>query len=181
MDGRRWRTVPAEVVLRAGLTPGVVLDRPVLRRLRTELRGAEALTLAARALERRDVSRGRLDARLAGAGLTQAERALALATLERSGLVDDGRLARARAEALAERGWGDAAIAARLEAEAVAPELVGDAIAGLAPEADRASLLVGGYADRGKAAVLLARRGFDEDAIEAAVGPLDGDDRPGLR
>ena len=181
MDGRRWRTVPAEVVLRVRLAPGVVLDRPVLRRLRRELRRAEALALAARALERRDLSRSRLDARLAGAGLTPAEREAALATLEQAGLVDDGRLVAARAEALAERGWGDAAIAARLEAEAVAPELVRNAIAGLAPEADRASLLVGGYADRRKAAVLLARRGFDEDAIEVAVGPLDGDDRPGLR
>jgi len=181
VDGRSWRTVPDEVALRAGLTAGLALDRPVLRRLRREIRRVEALALAARALEQRDLSRGRLDARLTGARLTAAEREQALETLERSGLVDDARLARARAEALAERGWGDAAIAARLESEGVGPELAREAITDLADEAERVCVFVERGADRRKTTSFLVRRGFDEDAIEAALGWLDEDDRPGLR
>jgi SOS response regulatory protein OraA/RecX len=181
VDGRCWRTVPDEVVLRAGLIAGLVLERPVLRRLRSELRRVEALALAGHAIERHDLSRGRLDARLTRAGLTAAEREQVLATLERSGLVDDSRLARARAEVLAERGWGAAAFAARLVAEGVGPEIAREAIADLAVEAERASALVEGGADRGRTASYLVRHGFDEDSIEAALGSLDETDRPGLR
>jgi len=181
VDGRRWRTVPDEVAFRAGLAAGLVLERPVLRRLRRELRRVEALALAGHALERRDLSRGRLDARLTRAGLTAAEREQVLATLERSGLVDDSRLARARAGARGGRGWGDAATAARLEAEGVGREIAREAIADLAAEAERASALVKRGADRGRTASFLVRRGFDEDAIEAALGSLDETGRPGLR
>lgn len=173
--------MPDEVVFRAGLAAGIVLDRPLLRRLRRELRAAEALTLAARALARANLSRDRLDARLAGAGLTPAEREQALATLQSCGYVDDDRLAEARAGALAERGWGDAAIAARLEAEGIGAELVRAALAALAPEAERASALVRRGQNSRNRASFLARRGFDETAIESALGALDADGRAGLR
>lgn len=181
MDGKPWRTVADDVAVRAGLRAGAELDRTTLCRVRAEVRRAEALAIAAQALEHRDLSRERLDARLAGAGLTPAEREQALATLERSGLVDDARLARARAATLAERGWGDAAIAARLDADGVDGESAKGAIAELAPESERASALVERGGDRRRTASLLARRGFDPDAIEAALGALDESDRSGLR
>ena len=52
LDGESWRTLPAEVVLRAGLDVGVELDRERARRLRRELKRHDAMSSAARALPR---------------------------------------------------------------------------------------------------------------------------------
>jgi regulatory protein len=173
IDGRPWRVVPDEVVLRCGLAAGVPLERPLLRRLRRELRRAEALDAATRVLSRHDVSRRRLDDRLAARGATRAEREQAVATLEAAGLVDDGRLARVRARALAERGWGDVAIQTRLSGEGIDPELVRAALAELVPEGERAAALAARQTDRRRAWNFLVRRGFGPDAVEYALGPLD--------
>ena len=180
VDGRRWRVVPDDVVVRCGLATGVELERPLLRELRHELRRADALTAATRALARRDLSRRRLDERLRARGATAPESDRAVATLEAAGLVDDARLARRRAEALAERGWGDAAIAARLQRDGVTEELARSAIAGLAPEGERAAALAGQVSDRRKAWKLLSRRGFSADSAESALGPLDEEPPAGL-
>ena len=161
--------------MRAGLVAGMELDRTVLRHLRAELRRAEAVATAARAVSNRDVSARRLHQRLVHSGVRRPE---AEATVERFvdlGLVDDARLAARRAAALAERGWGDAAIAARLEHEGVETDLIRSALADLAPEHDRAAAVAARERDRRKAASLLARRGFSPDAIEATLGSLDGE------
>lgn len=173
LDGRPWRIVPDEVVLRIGLAAGRELDRETLRRLRAELRRVEALAVAGRALSRRDVSRARLGERLRRAGVSPAEEERALATLERAGLVDDRRLARGRAAALAERGWGDAAIQDRLEAEGIDAPTARAAVDELPPERERALALTGDKGDRRKAASFLARRGFSPDSVEAVAGVLD--------
>jgi SOS response regulatory protein OraA/RecX len=173
LDGRPWRVVTDDVVVRVGLAVGTVLDRERLRMLRLELRRAEAFALAGRALARRDSSRARLAQRLARAGVGPAPSREALDTLERLGLVDDARVARSRALALAERGWGDAAIAAKLEAEGISGELAATALGELASEEARAARLAKEVDDPRRAAVVLTRRGFGSDAVEAAVGPLD--------
>jgi SOS response regulatory protein OraA/RecX len=180
VDGRPWRDVPDEAVLKCGLAPGVALERPLLRLLRRELRRAEALEAATRMLARRDLSRSRLDNRLAARGATTAERERAVGTLEAAGLVDDGRFARTRAAELADRGWGDSAIEARLEGEGLDLELVRSALADLAPESERAAVLAARQPDRRKCWSLLARRGFGPDAIDAALGPLDEEPGGGL-
>jgi SOS response regulatory protein OraA/RecX len=180
VDGRRWRVVPDDVVVRCGLAAGVELERPLLRELRRELRRAEALAAATRALSLRDLSRRRLDERLRARGATAPESERAVATLEAAGLVDDARLARRRAEALAERGWGDAAIAARLQRDGVAEELAGSAIADLTPEGERAAALARQVSDRHKAWKLLSRRGFSADSAESALGALDEEPSAGL-
>ena len=95
------------------------------------------------------------------------------------GSVDDARLARGRALALAERGWGDAGIEARLESEGLREAEVEAAIAGLDPEAERAARLIGGLAPR-KAWGLLQRRGFAPETIESALGDLDEGEGEGL-
>src|ERR687892_2390089 len=100
LDGEPWRTLPAEAVVRAGLAVGCVLDRPTVRTLRRELRRAEALTRAGRALRSRDLPERALDARLERAGFAEHEREATLGTLTRAGLVDDARYAHARAAAL---------------------------------------------------------------------------------
>jgi len=128
------------------------------------------LDLAVRALRVRDRSAHELDERLARAGVSPEERAETLASLERMGYVDDARLAAARAETLAARGYGDAAIRTDLERRGIAEEPCEAALAALAPEAERAREL----AERRGATVRTARRlvakGFSPEAVEAAVG-----------
>jgi hypothetical protein len=97
LDGAPWRVLPVDVVVRAGISQGRSLDRPALRLLRRELRRAEALHVAGRALRHRDLSRRLLAERLERAAVSPAAAAESLETLERAGLVDDGRVACARA------------------------------------------------------------------------------------
>jgi SOS response regulatory protein OraA/RecX len=172
VDGEPWRTVPDDVVVRCGLAAGVALERPLLRRLRKELRHSEALAVADRTLRRRDLSTRRLAERLERAGVAPAAERSALEALTEARLLDDARLAAARAAALAARGWGDAAIAARLEAEGIAEAVAREALGGLTAETARAVEISRGL-DRRKAWALLARRGFGEATIEALMGSLD--------
>jgi regulatory protein len=173
VDGRAWRVVPDEVVVRCGLAPGVELDRPLLRRFRAELLRAEALETAARALARRDLARRGVEERLRRRGIPPDTAETVLETLTGAGLVDDGRLARTRARTLAERGWGDAAIVARLEQEGIAETDAAGVLAGLPPESERAAELVARKSDRRHAAQFLARRGFAFETVEDLVGPVD--------
>jgi SOS response regulatory protein OraA/RecX len=172
--------VPDEVVLRCGLAAGVVLDRTLLRRLRSELRHAEALVVADRALRRRDLSRHRLAERLERAGIPPVVQRRALTTLSEASVLDDARLARGRAASLADRGWGDAAIRERLQGEGIGPDEIETALGDIPPEAERAVALADRVRDGRRAWVFLARRGFDPDAIATAVGPLDEGEVGGL-
>jgi SOS response regulatory protein OraA/RecX len=179
LDGGPWRTIPLEAALRVGVATGVELDRPRLRALRRELRRGEAVGRAARALRSRDRTARELDDRLGRAGIRAPERAVALATLERAGLVDDGRVAAARAAALADRGRGDAAIRWELERAGVAPALVERAVTALPPERERAERVLATARSATKAAALLARRGFDPETIESVVEGMAGADEGG--
>jgi SOS response regulatory protein OraA/RecX len=170
LDGAPWRVVPAEAVVRAGLGVGRALDRPAARALARELRRADALARAARALAPRDRSRQALEHRLAGAGVPPATRGEVLETLERVGLVDDARMAVSRAGHLAERGFGDEAIRHDLEAEGVAPELVAEAVGALEPERERAAWLVAKRGAGPRTARWLAGRGFEDSSIEDSMG-----------
>lgn len=165
---------------RCGLAAGTELARPLLREVRRELRLAEALATAGRALERRDLSRRGLDERLRARGVAPDARREALVALEGAGYVDDARLARARAESLAGRGFADRAVEARLLADGLAPELVRATLAMLPPEGERARALAASAPDARRAWSLLARRGFDPDTIEEAVPALDAEVGGGL-
>ena len=156
-------------MVRTGLLVGRALDRETARALARELRRSRALSDAVRALRHRDLSRRRLDERLAGRGAGPEARADALATLERAGLVDDGRVAASRARSLAERGYGDAAIRLALEREKLAPELVSEALAALEPERDRLLRLLPDGADA-RALRRLAARGFTAETLEDVAG-----------
>ena len=123
LDGAAWRSLPLEVVARAHLEVGHELDRFRARTIRRELRRHEALAASARALRHRDLSARRLEVRLERRAVAPADRARALETLTRAGLLDDERFARGRATALAARGYGDAAIGFDLERQGVAAEL----------------------------------------------------------
>jgi SOS response regulatory protein OraA/RecX len=170
LDGEPWRELPAGAVVRAGLAVGLELDRPALRLLRRELRRSEALARAVRALRHDDLPAAALRARLDRAAVAPAAREDALAALAAAGLVDDGRFASGRADALARRGWGDAAIRADLERRGVGAELVTAALAALPNEVERARPIVrkrGGPPAR--TARFLAGRGFSAETLEAVL------------
>jgi regulatory protein len=171
LDGVPWRSLPVEAVVRARLAVGRPLDRETARTLARELRRVRALARAIRALAARERSRRALDERLARAGTPEAARAEALAALEELGLVDDARLAHARARALADRGYGDAAIRADLEREGVAAEEAAAALAALDPERERAERLLGDGERGPRELRRLAARGF-EPATIAELAPF---------
>jgi SOS response regulatory protein OraA/RecX len=169
LDGAPWRVLPTEVVLVAALARGIELDRPRARLVRRELRRADAHARAARRLRTRDRSIRELDERLADDGVAPAQRREALGTLARAGLLDDERLALSRAQTLAARGRGDAAIRHDLEARGIGGELVAGALAALPPERERAAELVARRGATPRTARALAAAGFGEDAVEAAL------------
>ena len=129
----------------------------------------DAVEEGLRALRARDRSAAELDARLQQRGVPAAERADALATLERIGYVDDERFARTRAESLAERGSGDALIRHDLERRGIAAEHVEAALAELEDERERAARIIRRRGPGAKTARYLASRGFGAEALEAAV------------
>ena len=175
VDGRHWRSVPAEAAVTAGLAPGVELDRPRAVALRREIRRIAALETALRALRPRDRSRAEIEGRLTARGATSEERLATLTTLERTGLVDDRRFAISRAHALAARGAGDALVEADLERLGIQPALITEAIAELEPEIDRATSVVRRRGSGLRTAAYLSRRGFSRDSVEdvIAVSPED--------
>jgi len=178
LDGAPWRLLPADAAVRSGLAVGRTLDRKTARTLARELRRADAMSRALRALSARDRSRQALEDRLGAAGVAAPARAQALETLERVGLVDDRRLAVDRAVALAARGYGDAAIGFDLEQQGVGAEAAATALAGLEPERVRAERLIEGRGRDARTARWLAARGFDAAVVEDVVGELQtGADR----
>ena len=172
LDGARWRTLPVDVVVRARLSVGEDLDRPRLRELARELRRARAADTALRAVARREQSAAELDRRLERRGVARALRQETIGRLERVGLVDDERFARRLAESLAERGHGDEAIRWRLTRDGVAEDAAARAVDGLPPELERARLIVAARGNGPRTARELARRGFGEEAVEEALGPV---------
>lgn len=175
LDGARWRTLPLDVVARVRLNQGEELDRERLRELARDLRRARAVDTALRAVSRREQSAAELDRRLRRGGFAPGLREETLNRLERVGLVDDERYALRRAESLADRGQGDEAIRWRLGRDGVPDELAARALEALPPESERARKVVAARGPGPRTARELARRGFGEDAVEAALGPFVAD------
>jgi SOS response regulatory protein OraA/RecX len=166
LDDRPWRVLPTEAVVRAGLAVGRPLDRYMARELAREVRRARALNQATRALATSGRSRRELEQRLTLAGHTGAAREEAIATLDRAGLVDDARLAENRAELLARRGYGDAAIRADLRRRQVEPDAAARAVASLEPEPERLRRLLEAQSLTPALLRRLAGRGFSRDALD---------------
>jgi SOS response regulatory protein OraA/RecX len=176
LDGQPWRVLPVDAVVRAGLAVGRPLDRPAARELGREIRRARALAAATRALATSDRSERALERRLARAGHSAAAREDALASLARAGVLDDARVAESRAQLLARRGYGDAAIRADLRRRLVAPEAAATAVSSLAPEVDRLRATLAGQSVTPTLLRRLAARGFARETVEeiAATFALEG-------
>ena len=176
VDGVAWRTVPAEVVVQARLHVGCALDRTTLRVVRRELKRAQALAVATRTLSAADQSTRLVGEKLSRHGVAPGVRAEALGVLERSGLLDDRRAARSRAQSLAERGYGDGAIRADLERRGFDSEPADEAIAELAPEAERATAIARRRGMSPRTVRSLAARGFSSETLEAVCGAAFAND-----
>jgi SOS response regulatory protein OraA/RecX len=172
LDGTPWRTLPAEVVLRAGIAHGLELDRERLRLLRRELRRAQALGTALGALRHRDHSRASLAERLERRGVAPAARREAVDVLSRAGLVDDERLAHGRAAALASRGAGDLLVADDLARRGVPADLIAAAVAGLEPERERAARIVAQRGLSPRTARFLSAKGYRPETLEPLLTEL---------
>ena len=135
---------------------------------------SDALDAAARALARRDRSQAGVLEVLRRKGVDEAEAVEAVETLRRLGAIDDERFAVAGAVSLADRGFGDAAIAFRLEREGVSRELAERAVSALEPETERARRLTARRGATAKTARWLASRGFAQDSVEAAIAESEG-------
>jgi regulatory protein len=120
-------------------------------------------------LRHRDRSATQVDRELAARGVEEEAREEALATLSRTGVVDDARFADARARSLAGRGAGDTLIRHDLAAAGVARDVVEDAIGGLEPESERGRQIVMRRGASAKTARYLAGKGFSEDVVHAVV------------
>jgi SOS response regulatory protein OraA/RecX len=166
LDGRPWRVLPLDAVVRAGLAVGRRLDRSTARDLAREIRRAKALAQATRTLATSGRSRRELEQRLARAGHAGTAREEALATLDRAGLVDDARLAEGRAELLARRGYGDIAIRADLRRRQIASEAATSALDSLAPELERVRELLEGRSLTPALLRRLAGRGFSRETLD---------------
>lgn len=166
LDGRSWRVLPTTAVVRAGLAVGRPLDRPVARELAREVRRAKALAAATRSLAANDRSERALEQRLARAGHSAAARADAIASLARAGAIDDARLAESRAELLARRGYGDAAIRADLRRRLIGSEAVASAVAALEPELERVRRALENETVTPALLRRLSARGFSRDTLD---------------
>jgi regulatory protein len=129
----------------------------------------DALECAMRALHHRDRSVRELDQRLRLKGFSEPECEQTIATLLRTGLLDDQRFAEARAMSLAERGAGDALIRHALEVAGVSSELVDDALQAVPPEGERARLVVSRRGSGPRTTRYLAAKGFSEEVVDGLL------------
>ncbi|HET8968291.1 MAG TPA: regulatory protein RecX [Gaiellaceae bacterium] len=122
-----------------------------------------------------DRSASQIEDQLSARGVSEDERVEAIATLARTGLLDDRRFAETRAERLADRGAGNAFIRHDLARAGVDAELVDHAVSALESERERAERIVARRGPGPKTARYLAGKGFSEDVIYAAVARAPDD------
>ena len=128
-----------------------------------------ALEAATKALARRDRSAATLTAYLEQRGAAPEDAACAVERLREAGYVNDARYATERAEALAARGFGDAAVRLDLERDGVGPDEIERALAALAPERERALRLLRTAKTPLAGLRRLVAKGFGADSLEAAA------------
>lgn len=137
--------------------------------------GDPAFESAIRALRHRDRTSAQLDRHLAERGFTEVERASALATLARTGVLDDIRYAANRAATLAGRGAGDAFIRHDLERAGLGSSAIDDALGLVEPERVRAARIVERRGASAKTARYLAGKGFSDEVVRGAVAHVAGE------
>lgn len=161
------------------LSAGKELGAAGVDALRRAAAADDAERRALRLIARRPRSEGELRARIAGWGVDEATAAGVVARLRELGQLDDRRFAIAVTEARRERGYGRLRTAHDLARLAVDEPAAAAALDTLPcderPDAERIAVERFGpqpYDDRTarRAAAFLTRRGFDVEAVAAAMG-----------
>ena len=129
----------------------------------------EAVQAGLESLRYRDLSERELERKLAARGFSEDDRADAVATLRRTGILDERRFAENRARSLASRGAGDGLIRHELERAGVLGAFVEDAIGALESEAVRAEAIVARRGANAKTARYLVAKGFAHDVVAETV------------
>jgi regulatory protein len=144
-----------------------------MRRKRSPLPSGEprrtALEAATEALARRDHSASGLVGYLAERGIDRDEAQEAVDRLAGAGYIDDERVASVRAQSLAAREYGDAAIRADLENRGLTVERIDVALGALDLESERARSIVERDGATARTARRLIAKGFSDDAVETAI------------
>jgi SOS response regulatory protein OraA/RecX len=130
---------------------------------------ASALEAGLGSLRHRDLTAHELEHKLTARGFGEEERQEAIATLQRTGLLDERRFAENRARALVSRGAGDAFIRFELERAGVAADLVEEVLDALEPERVRAAAVIARRGATPKTARYLAAKGFSPAAVAEAI------------
>jgi regulatory protein len=120
-------------------------------------------------LRYRDLSEHELRKKLAARGFSDDESDDAVATLMRTGLLDEQRFAEARAASLAARGAGDVRIRYELERAGISAELISEALESVEPESERALRIVVRRGAGAKTARYLAGKGFSHETVSDIV------------
>ncbi len=173
LDGRRWRTLPVDAVVEAGLAVGVELRQERVRALVRALSRQRATEVTLRSLARRDRSRAEVEAQLERAGVRQRYRQDVLERASGAGLVDDGRFAMGRAGELAERGAGDRLVRDDLARRGVSPETTELAVAQLEPESSRAARIIAVRGRSVRTLRYLGSRGFAQESLDDLIAELE--------
>jgi regulatory protein len=130
---------------------------------------ADAVQAGLAVLRYRDLTESELERKLADRGFSEDERQDAVATLRRTGLLDERRFAESRARSLASRGAGERLIRYELEHAGVPGDLVEDAIGALEQESTRAAAIVRRRGASAKTARYLIAKGFSAEVASEAV------------
>jgi regulatory protein len=161
-----------------GLAAGDELDGAGLERLRQSSADQRSEQRLLRLIATRPRSRAELVRRLAQWQVPEPSARLLLAKLERAGLMDDSRLAGELSESLQRRGHGSLRVAHDLERLGVEHDTAAPALADHATsDPDRARQLLArrfgpppyDRATTRRATGLLARRGFDQQAVSQVL------------
>ena len=129
----------------------------------------QALEAGLKALSRRELSYAELVARLQRSGIDREDAERASTQLTEAGYQSDERTADERARVLAARLHGDLAIRLDLRRRGISEGDIDSALEGVDPELARAEELARRAQNASQLARALHRKGYSDDAIEAAL------------
>jgi regulatory protein len=131
--------------------------------------GENPVEHALEALRHRERSVEQLTRHLESRGVSEDDRAEAIATLTRTGLVDDRRFAESRAAVLVTRGAGDALVRHDLDSAGIDHETIEHVLGGIEDEAVRARRIVERRGASPRTERYLRAKGFSAEAAHEAV------------
>ena len=188
IDGERFGAIPQDLVERAGLAPGLIVDEGLRERLAVAADAEAAFRTALRILERRAFARHDLARRLRRKGHPASAVESAIERVTSLGLLDDAAFAANYVQTRTARGRGPSRLASDLMAMGVERSLIDRAIAAEWNEGTDRSSVPRSLAEiraaqlgnlprsvkRRRLIAFLARRGFSGHEVSEMVGRVVG-------